>query len=243
MNRKVISTLFLLIGIVLFASCKSGQVSPTPEPNMPNPASVYCEENGGKLEIRTDASGGQVGICVFPDGSECDEWAYFRGECKPGENPGQTDSSPEVASDGWLIYSNESLGYSFHYPADATIMVNDDPLKSLSIVGPLVEDEYWPQMTISHPQDREEFRPPEDADLLQWLTDHNLLGEDRMEDVQIAGTTAIHFRHERSPQSYAFDLYYFARFGQLYSIVISHAGDKEDWELYNHFLQSIQFEQ
>ena len=86
------------------------------------------------------------------------------------------------------------------------------------------------------------YRPPADADLLQWLTDHNLLGEERMPDVQIAGTTAVHLRHERSPQSYAFDRYYFARSGQLYMIVIGHVGDKEDWEIYNHFLQNFQFE-
>ncbi|MBU1866793.1 MAG: DUF333 domain-containing protein, partial [Actinobacteria bacterium] len=28
--------------------------------------------------------GGTYGVCVFPDGSECDEWAFFRGECEPG---------------------------------------------------------------------------------------------------------------------------------------------------------------
>ncbi|MCP4211870.1 MAG: DUF333 domain-containing protein, partial [Halieaceae bacterium] len=50
---------------------------------MPNPASVHCEDEGGKLEIR-DEAGGQVGYCLFPDGSECEEWAYFRGECAPG---------------------------------------------------------------------------------------------------------------------------------------------------------------
>jgi len=54
-----------------------------PQVNMPNPASVYCEQNGNKLEIHTAADGSQSGICVFPDGSTCDEWAYFRGECGP----------------------------------------------------------------------------------------------------------------------------------------------------------------
>jgi hypothetical protein len=48
---------------------------------MPNPASVYCEQQGNKLEIHTAADGSQSGVCVFPDGSICDEWAYFRGEC------------------------------------------------------------------------------------------------------------------------------------------------------------------
>ena len=49
---------------------------------MANPASVYCQENGGNLEIR-DSEGGQQGICIFPNGKECDEWEYFRGECNP----------------------------------------------------------------------------------------------------------------------------------------------------------------
>lgn len=51
---------------------------------MPNPASVYCEQNGNKLEIQTAPDGSQSGVCVFQDGSTCDEWAYFRGECSPG---------------------------------------------------------------------------------------------------------------------------------------------------------------
>jgi hypothetical protein len=50
---------------------------------MPNPASVFCEEQGGQVDIRTE-NGGQVGYCLFPDGSECEEWALFRGECVPG---------------------------------------------------------------------------------------------------------------------------------------------------------------
>jgi len=49
--------------------------------NMPNPASAYCKQNGNKLEIQTASDGSQNGICIFPDGSTCEEWAYFRGEC------------------------------------------------------------------------------------------------------------------------------------------------------------------
>lgn len=48
-----------------------------------NPASVYCEQQGGTLDIRTNENGGAYGVCVFDDGSECEEWAYFRGECGP----------------------------------------------------------------------------------------------------------------------------------------------------------------
>ena len=135
---------------------------------------------------------------------------------------------------------NEQLGYSFQYPADAVIGVDDNPLKSLSISGPGMGDEFW---GISHPGDREEFRPPEGVDLLQWLTDHYLVGEKRMPDTQIAGTLAIHYRHERSPQSYADDRYFFAKDGQLYVVLIGHGSETEDWELNNRFLQSIRFDE
>ncbi|MGA1825129.1 MAG: protease inhibitor I42 family protein [bacterium] len=45
-----------------------------------NPASVYCIENGGTLEFRNDEYG-TYGVCVFSDGTECEEWDFFRGEC------------------------------------------------------------------------------------------------------------------------------------------------------------------
>ena len=51
-----------------------------------NPASVFCEDNKARLEIRTNADGSQYGVCIFDDNSECEEWAYYRGECKPGDN-------------------------------------------------------------------------------------------------------------------------------------------------------------
>jgi uncharacterized protein YggE len=51
---------------------------------IPNPASKFCEDQGYKSENRTAADGSQTGYCVFPDGTECDEWAFFRGECGPG---------------------------------------------------------------------------------------------------------------------------------------------------------------
>ena len=50
---------------------------------MANPASAYCEDQGYKLEIVTAEDGSQSGLCIFPDGSSCDEWAYYRGECGP----------------------------------------------------------------------------------------------------------------------------------------------------------------
>jgi putative hemolysin len=76
------------LSLLLLSACIS-RVGPTGQPSagMPNPASVYCEEQGYRVEIRTAEDGSQSGVCVFPEG-ECDEWAYFRGECNPpGEAP------------------------------------------------------------------------------------------------------------------------------------------------------------
>ena len=47
---------------------------------MASPASVFCVENGGTLEI-VEGDKGQRGMCTLSDGTVCEEWAYFRGEC------------------------------------------------------------------------------------------------------------------------------------------------------------------
>lgn len=82
-----------------------GECSYDPEPEkpmgMPNPASSYCTVQGYKLETRTDpTTGGEVGYCVFPDGSSCEEWAFYRGQCqynpkpKPKPTPTPTPTPP-----------------------------------------------------------------------------------------------------------------------------------------------------
>jgi uncharacterized protein len=48
--------------------------------NMSNPASVNCGKIGGTTEIKTAADGGQYGMCTFPNGTSCEEWALFRNE-------------------------------------------------------------------------------------------------------------------------------------------------------------------
>jgi putative hemolysin len=110
---------YVLIGLVMVAlnGCSAQQSSSTVERvgggreeivGMANPASTYCVDQGNTLEIRTDSEGGQVGICIFPDGSECEEWAYMRGECGPGEaaasETGSTDTVDMVQVAGWMGY-------------------------------------------------------------------------------------------------------------------------------------------
>lgn len=49
-----------------------------------NPASVHCGAVGGELRIETLGSRGEIGVCYFEDGRQCEEWALFRGTCPVG---------------------------------------------------------------------------------------------------------------------------------------------------------------
>ena len=108
--------IFVIILITLTA-CTASQTQAAAEPaamdisqaGVSNPASVYCTHQGNKLEIRTSADGSQKGICIFPDDSTCDEWAYYRGECGPaipavtGEATAKTSGGiEEQASGGYM---------------------------------------------------------------------------------------------------------------------------------------------
>jgi len=220
--------------------------TPTTTANLPNPASVFCEENQGTLDFRQDASDGTNGVCVFANGSECEEWAFFRGECKPGDSLAPTETMPAVepapVNSGWLVYENTEWGYTFSYPANTTLEASEDPRMSLAIAGPVVNDQNWPVIWFVNPGEGQEFRPQEGVNLEQWLKDNNFLIETIKDEVQVAGVTAVHSRHERSPQSYASDTFYFVKSGRLFSVTFLHGGDMEDWDLYNTFLDGIKFD-
>ncbi len=91
---RVLTVFTLFLALVLLTACSSEKAAnnaqnkwgePTPaekDAQIANPASTYCIDHGGKLEIRTDAAGAQSGVCVLAGGKECEEWAYMRGECK-----------------------------------------------------------------------------------------------------------------------------------------------------------------
>lgn len=117
MKRMIVA--FILVLALTACAAPQAQI---PEPaatgippvNMQNPASVYCTQHGNKLEIHTAADGSQSGVCVFPDGSACDEWAYFRGECGPGAQASATSAiavAPTTEAGGGSPGGNASGGY------------------------------------------------------------------------------------------------------------------------------------
>jgi putative hemolysin len=109
--RRILTFIIILVALTACSTPQTQVVTDNPatdvpQAGMPNPASVYCEQNGNKLEIRTAADGSQSGVCVFPDGSTCDEWAYFRGECGPtaqkSSTPAMTVEATIEASGGYM---------------------------------------------------------------------------------------------------------------------------------------------
>ena len=91
------------IGLVLFLMVLAG--CSTEKTGIANPASTNCIDKGGKLEIK-DTDAGQVGYCKFPNGKECEEWAFYRGECTSeacGTCPMLSQPSPEFCKDGTIV--------------------------------------------------------------------------------------------------------------------------------------------
>jgi putative hemolysin len=71
--------MFVSIIVVLWAAGAAAQSQPAPQ--LANPASVNCTQQGGTLTIERRPDGGQFGVCVFTDNYQCEEWALLRGEC------------------------------------------------------------------------------------------------------------------------------------------------------------------
>jgi putative hemolysin len=52
---------------------------------------VNCGKVGATSVIMNNPDGSQYGMCNFPNGTSCEEWALFRGEgCKPNVAPTAT---------------------------------------------------------------------------------------------------------------------------------------------------------
>ncbi len=141
--KRLFTSLIILMTLTACTGLQAQKPEPAaiiiPSLNMPNPASLYCEQNGYEHEIRTETDGSQSGVCIFPDGSTCDEWAYFQGECGsaseisstpattleatteaggggPGENPSGGYMPPgttEEIADWWGVIKSNSPGAEF----------------------------------------------------------------------------------------------------------------------------------
>ena len=45
-----------------------------------DPSTVYCQQLGYQTSVET-TSNGEIGLCVFPDGTSCSSWEFLEGKC------------------------------------------------------------------------------------------------------------------------------------------------------------------
>lgn len=79
MKKIILSGLSGLFASILLAGCSTTQSTDSNSASLgtANPASTYCINQGGKLEIRNETNG-QVGYCHLKKGQVVEEWEYFR---------------------------------------------------------------------------------------------------------------------------------------------------------------------
>ncbi len=102
MKAPLLASCVLFVVVVLLAACVP---LPPPTPaaapqTIANPASEYCVKQGGTVEIRSESTG-QVGYCKFPNGRECEEWAFMRGECYEDQGAPEAvlpEPSPDIVA-------------------------------------------------------------------------------------------------------------------------------------------------
>lgn len=87
----------LLLALTLLVTGCTGSNS-----QIANPASTNCVNKGYTLELRDN-----TGYCVFPDGSECEEWSFYREECAYSR-----EHSCGYYNGTWISGTNECEGVS-----------------------------------------------------------------------------------------------------------------------------------
>ncbi|MEJ5202871.1 MAG: DUF333 domain-containing protein, partial [Anaerolineales bacterium] len=94
---------------------------------------------GYQSVTRYDSAGNAYGVCVFADGSECDEWAFYRGECAPGQGSVQAERYVGAYVIGqYTRVSKPAEGSS----AQATVRRIERVIQALDDVTELIEVTY-----------------------------------------------------------------------------------------------------
>jgi putative hemolysin len=78
--RGGLTVVLSLVAVAAVAACADSSKDPQPSAEdergsvgVPNPAADYCEKIGYTLTADSK--------CVFPDGTSCEEWSFYRGSC------------------------------------------------------------------------------------------------------------------------------------------------------------------
>ena len=106
----IVVLILIIVGLVYYSGFyqKKSVAEKNQNTGLANPAAVNCANQGGAGETRIFASG-QRGFCLFPDGSQCDEWDLYRGDCAKGQ------LKIEILKEGTGALAGEGDTVSVHY--------------------------------------------------------------------------------------------------------------------------------
>lgn len=90
------------------------------ENSIANPASKNCLDKGGSLQMLQETAG-TLGVCKFTDGSECEEWQFYRNECVKGQYAKADISHPyrgSIKQTGgkYIFKSDTGVEYALQLP-------------------------------------------------------------------------------------------------------------------------------
>jgi hypothetical protein len=166
----------------------------------------------------------------------------------------------------WKTFSNERLQFSVRYPE--YMEVSQDGSDRVGFLGPITTDgtKNWPNFKVSLevyitvPQDMtlqeyiakrmEEHRlpiffmrgarnlsTPEDIDEayseIEWVNEP---------EYKIAGQSVVHLRIPKSGDVSSIDYFYVINYNTLLEVAIINEGERQDWDLFNQFLDGITFD-
>jgi putative hemolysin len=78
-SRRSAMMTALAVAVLIGCGSDSKPTNTTTPAGLANPASEFCVQQGGTLEI-VDEAGGQVGYCNLKDGTRVEEWQYYRAQ-------------------------------------------------------------------------------------------------------------------------------------------------------------------
>lgn len=152
----------------------------------------------------------------------------------------KNDRTDTTSQNNWKTYTNEIHGFSFQYPPEVTVVV-DEPKREVDLKGPMLDSgKEWPRFYIAN-YTGDDYHPPEGTDLKEWITE-KLGYEEFAEDRIIAGENAVHITTVRNIHDDQIERYYFLKNGQIFQADILNTDGKVDWDIYNKFLDSITFD-
>jgi putative hemolysin len=101
---------------------KEGERANGEKPSLANPAAQNCLDKGGKLKTVKETAG-DLGICQFDDGTECEEWQFYQEQCQKGQLKTADTTHPysgliKKTATGYLLKADSGVEYVLNLVAN-----------------------------------------------------------------------------------------------------------------------------